>query len=108
MKLKPEIIPMDQVAAEMPVLLEKKNEKLLLRNESKTRLATIEKVMTENKAMEEISDQQITESLKVFNDEWAKARDYYPEVRFGILQKIITFVGTAEENNDAPKAEPKK
>ncbi len=103
MKLKPEIIPMDQVAAEMPVLLERKNEKLLLRNESKTRLATIEKVMTENKTMEENSNQQITESLNVFMDEWTKAREYYPEVRFGILQKIITFVGVAEETKTEPK-----
>ena len=104
MKLKAEIIPMDQVALEMPLLLEKKNEKLLLRNESKTRLASIEKVMAENKAMEENANQQITESVDVFLDEWIKTRECYPEVRFGILQKIITFIGTAEE----AKTEPKK
>jgi hypothetical protein len=102
------MIPMEQVGLEMPALQELKKEKSLLRDEILTRLRTIEKVIEENKTLDDKSSDQIQESINVFQDEWRKIKECYPEIRYGILQKIITFVGVTEENKDGAKVEPKK
>lgn len=102
MSLKPEIITMEIVAAEMPGLESRKKELTLLRDEALNRFKTIEKVVNENKAFEGKSKEQVDESVSLLLEEWIKMREYYPEVRLAMLQKISAFVAPAAEEPKKP------
>ena len=97
MSLKPKIILTEEVVAQIPALLIRKNELTLARDEVAARLATIEQVMKENTILETKTKEQVDESVTLYLEEWIKIREYYPEVRLGILQKTLEFIAPEEK-----------
>lgn len=92
MSLKPKIIVTEDVATQMLALVVRRDELTLTRNEVAARLATIEQVIKENEMLEAKTREQVAESVNMYLEEWIKMKEYYPEVRFGILQKTLEFL----------------
>lgn len=89
MSFKSNVIVTEEVLKQTQELQAKKDELTLTRNEKAARLATIEHVMKENELLEAKAKEQMLESVDLFLEQWAKMKEYYPEVRLGILQKTL-------------------
>jgi len=100
MSIKPPVILTEQLAGLVQGLLLKKDELTLTRDEIAARLATIEQVISENAALAQKTKEQVAESVDLFLEEWKKVKEYYPEVRLGILQRTLEMV--------TPETEKKK
>ena len=97
MKLKPEIITMEEVAQRMPELKEKLENLKLLHAQAESLLKKMEHVKAENEILAQGASEKIDESITMFLEGWHKSKDCYPELRSKILQKIVDFVGIAEK-----------
>ena len=96
MSLKPKIIATEELNSAMLTLQVRKEELTLTRDEALARLNSIEQVLKENKILEAKTHEQVSESVNLYLEEWIKMREFYPEVRLGILQKTLDFVMPAD------------
>lgn len=92
MSFKPKIIVSEEVITLLPPLYAKKDELTIARDQISERLATIEMVIKENEVLEAKTKEQVSESVNIFLEEWKKSKEYYPEVRLGVLQKALEFI----------------
>jgi hypothetical protein len=92
MSLKPKITLTEELNTQTLALKVRKDELTLTRDEVLARLNSIEQVLKENEILVAKTHEQVTESVNMYLEEWIKMREYYPEVRLGILQKTLEFV----------------
>jgi len=97
MSIKPAIISTETLASQVQELGLKKDELTLTRDEAAERLRTIEQVINENATLAKKTKEQVAESVALYLEEWAKVKELYPEIRLGILQKIVDRYAAEEE-----------
>ena len=92
MSIKPETIATEDVITQTLALQVRKNELTLTRDEVAARLNTIEQVINENELLQTKTKEQVAESVDLYLDEWEKMKEFYPEIRLGILQKTLELL----------------
>ncbi len=92
MSFKPETIATEDVITHTLALQVRKNELTLTRDEVAARLNTIEQVINENELLQAKTKEQVAESVDLYLDEWEKMKEFYPEIRLGILQKTLELL----------------
>ena len=92
MSFKPKVIVTEEVVTLIPPLYARKDELTIARDQIANRLATIEMDIKETEVLEAKTKEQVSESVNLFMEEWKKSKEYYPEVRLGVLQKALEFI----------------
>ena len=92
MSIKTETIATEDVITQTLALQVRKNELTLTRDEVAARLNTIEQVINENELLQTKTKEQVAESVDLYLDEWEKMKEFYPEIRLGILQKTLELL----------------
>jgi hypothetical protein len=95
MSMKPKVILTEEVVAQMQELESKKNELDLKLADEQRKLEQIQQVMEENTILEVKAKAYINEFLSLQNSLWGKNKEYYPEIRFLIMQKTVELLGIA-------------
>ena len=93
MSMKPKIILTEEVTTQIQELEIKRDQLALNRTEAEDRFNTIQQVLQENSLLEAKAKKLVEEFITLKESENGKLKKYFPEVRLGILQKIVEFVG---------------
>lgn len=113
MSMKPKIILTEEVTTQIQEFEIKRDQLANTRSEIEERFNTIQQVIQENASLEAKARKLIEEFTQLDEAENAKRKEYFPEIRLGILQKIVEFIGVppppegsapAAGSGDAPPA----
>jgi hypothetical protein len=98
--MKPKIILTEEVTTQIMEYETKRDQLTLKRTEIEDRFNMIQQVVQENAALEQKAKKLIEQYQELLGQESVKKKQYFPEIRLGILQKIVEFIGAT------PPADP--
>jgi hypothetical protein len=102
MSMKPKIILTEEVTSQIMEYESKRDQLTLKRTEIEDRFNTIQQVVQENAALELKAKKLIEEYQALKNQESTRMKQYFPEIRLGILQKIVEFIGATPAADSGP------
>jgi hypothetical protein len=106
MSMKPKIILTEEVTTQIMEYETKRDQLTLKRTEIEDRFNMIQQVVQENAALEQKAKKLIEQYQELMIQESLKLKQYFPEIRLGILQKIVEFIGATPAADAAGGSAP--
>jgi hypothetical protein len=106
MSMKPKIILTEEVTSQIMEYESKRDQLTMKRAEIEDRFNMIQQVVQENAALEQKAKKLIEQYQELMNQESLKLKQYFPEIRLGILQKIVEFIGVTPAADAAGGSAP--
>lgn len=100
MSLKPTVITAAQVAEQTQKLTKTTWEMTLTVRQLEKRLAAIERSLAENDHLKAAVLKMRDESLGLFQTEWRKRKEFYPDVRLAIVTKVVELLTPPKKDKD--------
>jgi hypothetical protein len=106
MSMKPKIILTEEVTSQIMEYESKRDQLTMKRTEIEDRFNMIQQVVQENAALEQKAKKLIEQYQELLEQESVKRKQYFPEIRLGILQKIVEFIGATPPADAAGGSAP--
>ena len=95
MTMKPKVILTEEVIAQMQEYEQKQNDLELKLEEEQRKFEQIQQVLQENAILETKAKALINEYISLHFSLWGKNKEFYPEIRLGVVQKALELIGSA-------------
>jgi DNA repair exonuclease SbcCD ATPase subunit len=92
MSAKPDLVPQETIVEQVKGLLEQKHKLTTEIQQLQHRLELLNLSINENDHLKERVQHLTTESLSLFEEEWKRRAEYYPDIWLAVLEAAVTVV----------------